>query len=979
MNWSQFNWNVLTTGLCLIFAVPTLAADPTFSSGSTKSWILYVDADGDATPTPGDTIRYTINVVNSGDQVGTIDITDPIPDEASSWTLVSAANGTDASSSTILEVNQVSVPSGSNQDVIFDVVLAVVQDETPMTNVATYSAPLEGGEGGSLVAPDVVIRFDTDGDGVYDNDELEVSKTATTSYTRTYSWDINKDVTPTSHTGFAGDSFASGYTVSVDQTIEDSDWNVSGTISVSNLTSNEITVSVSDSNGSEAATLDCGGSLVVPANGSAECAYSINLPSGTDGVNTATVSYNGIDYPGVAAYQFGEPTTIIGYDSIYVTDTNGSSWQASGDTSWTYDAPFDCPTDLSLYADGIYSFTSDNTATITNTGHSDSESVDLTCFAPASVSVVKTTIEGPEDIGQFPFEFYLINPNGAYVETKTLNSSGTVIFNTQLTTEGSWIIREFSPEGWVSNPQECSFDISFPEDAGQTHECSFHNTEMSRVELLKLTDGIGSSTEEWTFNIYEGPDGFGGEPVTTESTPPVQLFFGYTNLDPTMNYTICEIGVPAGFSTKWKVDSSGDGIADMIIDPYNPNANDDPPEDLGNRCFDIGDSTSYPLTPGDKLVFEVDNSSPGGDPRSPGYWKNWNTCTDGNQPDTADINGGPDAGWFIVDDILNDPGITWDDFNILTCEDGVNILDQRDLNSGKKRASDAAYTLAMHLMAAQLNLAAGAETCPSVLDVVVEAENLLVSIGFDGTVKYLRPKDALYEDALDLAYILDEYNNGLLCVDTLPQLLCDSLLEQCDELVPFEPDAGEGYIDYHINGETIDNQYRSYIRRDVMYAVKYAAAKTSRQSTNWPEGNSAPVGLGDMSESDGSIPGTSIGAPGHPAGTHEYGLDIDLSYYQLSSSPDNFFRTVCSSDGYSCVSEPDILDSQRTAFFMASIAEHPNLRAIVVDPLIEPVLISTLDSFLNDGTLSAEIINTTKSKIITDNFYYQMMHISFLP
>ena len=107
------------------------------------------------------------------------------------------------------------------------------------------------------------------------------------------------------------------------------------------------------------------------------------------------------------------------------------------------------------------------------------------------------------------------------------------------------------------------------------------------------------------------------------------------------------------------------------------------------------------------------------------------------------------------DDILDDDII----FNILTCEDGVSILDQRDLNTGKKIASDAAYTLAMHLLAAQLNFAAGATNCQEVQDTALAAEILLDEIDFVGTGKYLRPKNAEYQDALDLAYLLDEYNN----------------------------------------------------------------------------------------------------------------------------------------------------------------------------------------------------------------------------
>jgi hypothetical protein len=184
---------------------------------------------------------------------------------------------------------------------------------------------------------------------------------------------------------------------------------------------------------------------------------------------------------------------------------------------------------------------------------------------------------------------------------------------------------------------------------------------------------------------------------------------------------------------------------------------------LGNRCFDVGAGTSYPVVVGQNLRFTVDNTFPGGDPRTPGYWKNWSSCSGGGQfaKTTDDVD--PDNEFISLDEVLNDPGISWDGFTINSCELAVSILDQRDSDNGRKMASDAAYTLAMHLLAAQLNYGAGAETCTAASDAILAAEDLLVDIGFDGTGKYLRPKDAEYQQALDLAATLDAYNNGDLC------------------------------------------------------------------------------------------------------------------------------------------------------------------------------------------------------------------------
>ena len=84
----------------------------------------------------------------------------------------------------------------------------------------------------------------------------------------------------------------------------------------------------------------------------------------------------------------------------------------------------------------------------------------------------------------------------------------------------------------------------------------------------------------------------------------------------------------------------------------------------------------------------MENTFPGGAPRTPGYWKNWNRCTGGNQAETADkLNNylGPDEGGvYLLDDLLPQTvGIV----DLEACEDAVNILDTRDLR-GKKQTEN---------------------------------------------------------------------------------------------------------------------------------------------------------------------------------------------------------------------------------------------------------------------------------------------------
>ncbi len=95
----------------------------------------------------------------------------------------------------------------------------------------------------------------------------------------------------------------------------------------------------------------------------------------------------------------------------------------------------------------------------------------------------------------------------------------------------------------------------------------------------------------------------------------------------------------------------------------------------------------------------------------------------------------------------------------------VDILDKRDISSGKKKAKDAAYALAAQLLAAELNFEAGAGTCGAANTAATQAQILLDDINFIGTGNYLKPRPFNPDraTALDLAATLDDYNNNLLC------------------------------------------------------------------------------------------------------------------------------------------------------------------------------------------------------------------------
>ncbi len=227
-----------------------------------------------------------------------------------------------------------------------------------------------------------------------------------------------------------------------------------------------------------------------------------------------------------------------------------------------------------------------------------------------------------------------------------------------------------------------------------------------------------------------------------------------------------------------------------------------------------------------------------------------------------------------------------------------------------------------------------------------------------------------------------------LCSDTdttcVPDWQCTS---NCSQLVPFEPINGDGYWNYPLNGESSSNQYRSYLRRDVMMLIKYAASSVRCMEGNWSFGVQEPLGLGDMSEGNGAIPGTSDGQPGHPAGTHEDGHDIDIAYYQIFSQ-DNTLRSVCphtsgGADQHHCVGEPDNFDVWRTALFLAKLHDASHLRVIGVDGKIGPMVDSAITQMCNAGWLSGGACGNSKITYETTNqgqgwyyFHHHHFHVS---
>jgi len=226
----------------------------------------------------------------------------------------------------------------------------------------------------------------------------------------------------------------------------------------------------------------------------------------------------------------------------------------------------------------------------------------------------------------------------------------------------------------------------------------------------------------------------------------------------------------------------------------------------------------------------------------------------------------------------------------------------------------------------------------------------------------------------------------------LPSLACKDGPKGCGQIAAFAPVQGAGYVDYPENGETPDNQYRSYLRRDTALLVKYAAGYVDCLARGWKSGNGQPIGLIDMSEKDGSIPGTSIGQPGHPEGTHVQGHDIDIAYYQLNTK-DNRARPICEhsvngNEAYHCTQKPHLLDPWRTALFLGALLESPNVRVVGMDGQVGGIVSSSFQLLCDRGWIQPKACQVPGHRLAFEEtnkgmgwflFHHHHLHLSFAP
>jgi hypothetical protein len=198
---------------------------------------------------------------------------------------------------------------------------------TDYTNTATFTTDTSGTTGSASQTVTLCVAVD-----------LQVTKDATPSFTRTFKWGIQKDVDKTKVIDSSG-SAPFNYTVSVTHDGgTDSNWQVNGTITVTNPNNFEdiVVANVSDTidNGGNC-TVTGGTNVTVPAGKSVpllySCTYS-SAPNPGSGTNTATANWDKTaastpdgSAQGTASFDFGSVSPTLVDASVSVTDTLGGT------------------------------------------------------------------------------------------------------------------------------------------------------------------------------------------------------------------------------------------------------------------------------------------------------------------------------------------------------------------------------------------------------------------------------------------------------------------------------------------------------------------------------------------------------------------------------------------------------------------------------------------------------------------------------
>lgn len=360
----------------------------------------------------------------------------------------------------------------------------------------------------------------------------------------------------------------------------------------------------------------------------------------------------------------------------------------------------------------------------------------------------------------FNWLFTLTGPSGVIATATAGAGAGFVQFTDAANIpiglpEGNYTVTEtLKGAAWaLTSPVTnlCSFTVNLPQDISKIFSCSFVNTKQAKVKVIKTVSGAPlTGLQTYTFTLRKDASltnvGTVLETKVANAGNSANLEFS-TWLVPNASYQMCE-----NLSPGWQTSLVGFVPGGSLPNPDN-----------SVIC------ENFTVAAGGLKVFAVNNTPPPqGRAHTIGYWKNWASCkaSGGKQAPVLDqtlydyLPSGIKVGQVASVVVPGGIGLFGELANSTgDCSHAVSLLNKQDF-SGKKQASHPLYNMAAQLVAAELNLAAGAYSCQKVADTISGANTLLDKYGFTGfNQPSLTAGDAAAANAL--ATTLDNYNNNL--------------------------------------------------------------------------------------------------------------------------------------------------------------------------------------------------------------------------
>ena len=624
--------------------------------------------------------------------------------------------------------------------------------------------------------------------------DLTVTKTATPSFTRTYTWGITKAV-DNPVVGTSGPATVH-YTVSVTHDSgTDSNWQVNGVITVTNPNDWEaVTANVTDAidNGGNC-TVTGGTGVSVPASGHVDLPYTCtyaSAPSPASGTNTATVTWDKTaasttddTSTGTATADFSVPTptnpTIVD-GSISVTDTLGGtlgtvSYTDPSPTTFNYPITFTDPAGTCTTHDNTATFTTNTSGSTGSASQSVKVCVgaDLQASKTAAASFTRTfgwTIAKSVDQSKVtidPWTSATFNYKVTVTHDTGTDSAFAVAGTITVSNPNDWeAIANVNVSDSIDNGGKCTVaagsgganpaNATIPKSGSVTfpYTCTFTSNPGS---------GTNTATATWDAAAYHTPDGTkSGTHGYTFGAPTTVQGNCFTASDTFSGGSPVTLGAGCISPQSWTTDP-GNTLANFQETFTDPTFTLTYSRTI--HAPSAGTCATYPNT----ARFTTNNGATGSAgqsvqvcafqaPLTIGYWGNHlapngtSGCT-GLPNGTGCSSNGPWANHYLPQPLGG--------YSVTTFQTVAKVIAANNCSNATTSAQNAVGCLAAQLLAAELNVAFGSNTCIITNANGINAANaFLTGISYAGPTGTYPLTTAQRNTALTLKNELVNYNQG---------------------------------------------------------------------------------------------------------------------------------------------------------------------------------------------------------------------------